>query len=57
MINGLHKMNGINNPNNKLSEQEVHEICKLIETGEYYDTEIAKMYNVSYANISDIHNG
>lgn len=57
MIYGLHKMNGSNNPNSKLTEQQVHEICKLIETGQYYDTEIAEMYGVSYANISDIHKG
>ena len=57
MITKLHEMNGENNPNNKLTEEQIHEICKLIETGEYFDTEIAKMYNVSYTNISDIHNG
>ena len=57
MLYGLHVMNGTNNPNNKLTEQQVHEICKLIESGNYYDTEIADMYNVSYANISDIHKG
>ena len=54
---GLHKMYGTDNPNNKLSEDQVKEICKLIESGKYYDTEIAKMYNVSYTNISDIHKG
>ena len=57
MITKLHKMNGVDNPNNKLTEEQVHEICKLIESGQYYDTEIAKMYNVSYTNISDIHKG
>lgn len=54
---GLHKMNGEDNPNNKLSRKDVEEICKLIETGQYYDTEIANMYGVSYTNISDIHKG
>ena len=57
MRTGLHKMNGTDNPNNKLSEDEVHEICKLIQTCKYHDIEIAEMYNVSYANISDIHKG
>ena len=57
MLFGLHVMNNINNPNNKLTINQVHEICKLIEEGNYYDTEIAKMYNVSYTNISDIHKG
>ena len=52
---GLHKMHGEDNPNNKLSENDVRKICELIETGKYYDTEIADMFNVSYANISDIH--
>ena len=52
----LHKMNGVDNPNNKLSEQQVHEICQLISSGKYFDTEIAAMYNVSYATITDIHN-
>ena len=57
MLNNLHKMHGSDNPNNKLSEDQVREICELIQTGKYYDTEIAKMYNVSYVNISDIHKG
>lgn len=52
---GLHKMNGTDNPNNKLTENDVREICRLIETGEYYDTEIATKFGVSYTNISDIH--
>lgn len=54
---GLHKMYGKDNPNGKLTEDQVREICKLIETGEYYDTEIADIYGVSYVNISDIHKG
>ena len=57
MLYGLHEMNGTDNPNNKLTETQVREICELIQTGEYFDTEIAKMYNVSYVNISDIHKG
>ena len=57
MLYGLHKMNGTDNPNNKLTESQVREICELIQTGEYFDTEIAEIYNVSYANISDIHKG
>ena len=57
MLTGLHKMHGTDNPNNTLSEQQVREICELIQTGKYYDTEIANMYNVSYTNISDIHKG
>lgn len=57
MLTNLHKMNGADNPNNKLNEDQVREICELIQSGKYYDTEIAKMYNVSYANISDIHKG
>lgn len=57
MLYGLHQMNGKDNPNNKLNEKQVREICELIQTGKYYDTEIAEMYNVSYANISDIHKG
>ena len=55
MLFKLHTMDGTENPNNKLTEEQVHEICKLIETGKYYDTEIADMFNVSYTNISDIH--
>lgn len=54
---GLHKMHGEANPNNKLSENDVEEICRLIETGEYFDTEIAAMFGVSNVNISDIHKG
>lgn len=54
---GLHDTYGENSPNNKLSEDQVRQICKLIESGKYHDTEIAKMFNVSYTNISDIHNG
>lgn len=57
MLRGLHKMSGEDNPNGKLTREQVNEICALIETGKYYDTEIAKMYNVSYTNISDIHKG
>lgn len=57
MLYGLHQMDATDNPNNKLTEQQVHEICQLIQTGQYYDTEIAQMYNVSYVNISDIHKG
>lgn len=57
MLYGLHQMNGKDNPNNKLNEKQVREICELIQTGKYYDTEIAEMYNVSYTNISDIHKG
>lgn len=50
-------MLGENNINNKLSEKEVREICELIQTGKYWDVEIANFYNVSYTNISDIHKG
>ena len=57
MLMKLHEMNGELNPNNKLSEKEVREICVLIESGKYFDTEIAKMYNVSCVTISDIHKG
>ena len=57
MLMGFHKMSGEDNPNNKLTENQVKEICSLIETGKYYDTEIARMYDVSYATISDIHKG
>lgn len=55
MLYGLHKMNNEYNPNNKLTENQVREICELIQSGKYYDSEIAKMYNVSCTNISDIH--
>ena len=55
--NNLHKMYGEENPNNKLTEFQVREICELIQSGKYFDIEIAEMYNVSYANISDIHKG
>ena len=54
---GLHDTYDENSPNNKLTENQVRQICKLIESGKYHDTEIAKMFNVSYTNISDIHNG
>lgn len=57
MLFGLHKMHGEDNPNNKLTENQVREICEHIQTGQYFDTEIAKMYGVSYATISDIHKG
>ena len=57
MLYGLHKMNGTDNPNNKLTEEQVKEICELIQSGKYHDTEIAKMYNISYATVTDIHNG
>lgn len=57
MLFGLHKMHGEDNPNNKLTEDQVKEICELIQSGQYFDTEIAKMYGVSYVNISDIHKG
>ena len=57
MLYGLHKMNGTDNPNNKLTEEQVKEICELIQTGKYYDTEIADMYGVTYTNVSDIHKG
>lgn len=57
MLFGLHKMHGEDNPNNKLTENQVKEICELIQSGQYFDTEIAKMYGVSYATISDIHKG
>ena len=57
MLFGLHKMHGEDNPNNKLTENQVEEICELIQSGKYFDTEIAEMYGVSYANISDIHKG
>lgn len=57
MLFGLHKMHGENNPNNKLTEDQVKEICELIQSGQYFDTEIAKKYGVSYATISDIHKG
>lgn len=50
-------MIGENNINNKLSEKEVREICELIQSGKYWDVEIANIYNVSYTNISDIHKG
>ena len=32
----------------KLTEKEVREICELIQSGKYFDTEIAKMYNIKY---------
>ena len=57
MLKGLHRMHGSDNPLAKLTEDDVHKICQLIETGKYFDTEIAKMFNVSYTNISDIHKG
>lgn len=57
MLYELHSMSGALNPNSKLTEKEVREICELIQTGKYFDTEIAKMYNVTYTNISDIHKG
>ena len=57
MLTGLHKMNGEMNPLAKLTPDQVREICELIQSGKYFDTEIAKMYNVSYATISDIHKG
>lgn len=47
MLYKLHKMNGEDNGNNKLSEIQVREICELIQTGKYYDTEIAEMYNTT----------
>ncbi len=53
---GLHQMYGEQNPNNKLTIEQVKEICELIETGKYWDIEIAQIYGVSYTNISDIHN-
>lgn len=54
---GLHKMHGVDNPNNKLSENDVRKICSLLESGKYCYTEIGKMFGVSYVNISDIHKG
>ena len=57
MLKGLHKMHGEQNPLSKLTEDDVHNICKLIESGEYFDTEIAKKFDVSYTTISDIHKG
>ena len=33
--------------NSKLTETQVREICELIQSGKYYDTEIAKMYNTN----------
>lgn len=57
MLYGLHEMNGSKNPNSVLSEDQVKEICKMIESGKYYDTEIAKKFGVSNVTISDIHKG
>lgn len=54
---GLHKMYGEDNPNNKLTENQVREICNLIQTGKYYDTEIAAMYNITSTNIADMRKG
>lgn len=54
---GLHKMNGEDNPNNKLKAYQVEEICQLIETGKYFDTEIAKMYGTTATNILDMRKG
>ena len=31
----------------KFTKDQVREICELIQTGKYYDTEIAKMYNTN----------
>lgn len=56
MLYNLHNMYGEKNPLNKLTEDQVCEICKLIESGKYHDTEIAKKFNVSNTTISDIHN-
>lgn len=57
MLFGLHKMEGESNPNNKLSESQVKEICEYIQSGNYFDTEISKMFGVSNTTISDIRKG
>ncbi len=54
---GARKLYGEENPHSKLTESQVREICELIQSGKYFDTEIARMYDVSYTNITDIHNG
>lgn len=55
MLFSLHNMNGENNPNSKLSENDVNQICKMIESGDYLDIDIARKFNVSCTTICDIH--
>lgn len=40
-----------------LSDEQVHEICKLLEDGEMRNQEIAKMFNVNSYTIQDIRKG
>jgi len=42
---------------NVLNSDQIVEICKLIESGMYNDSEIAKMFGVDYTTINKIHNG
>ena len=56
MLYSMHNMNGENNPNSKLTEKDVEEICSMIESKKYYDIEIARKFGVSCTNICDIHN-
>lgn len=48
------KRQGEKNGSHKLIEEEVIEIIELLKSGEYFQTEIAKMYKVSASTISYI---
>lgn len=41
---------------NTLSDEDVREICRLLEQKKYYDREIAEKFGVSREHIRDIRN-
>lgn len=51
---GIRNINGENNPEAKLSEQQVLEIISLIKSQKYSLSDIAKMYSISASVISSI---
>lgn len=47
-------LSGESHPNAKLSDRDIENIREMISSGKYTQSEIAKMYNVSFQHISDI---
>lgn len=54
---GCIDQSGERNPNAKLSNAEVQEIRVLYSTGQYYQTDLAKKFGVSFQTISKIVRG
>ena len=53
-INGKHVLHHCDNPNAKLSDEQVAEIRTMYDTGNYTQKELGEMFNVGQTTISEI---